>query len=178
MRIQPVRIPDALDRRRRESLGLGHRATRPLRRPWRCGLGRRLDDRFDLGGRNLRLSAPTRGDLGQRDRAAFLEAFAPQDHRRARDLELFGDGGVRPALTGEKDDPRAQYHRLRGLKCLDPALEQRPVFLDELHADSGVPHGNIVTESQTNVKLLVRHYTSRLTMPMAMKVHSTRRAAT
>ena len=60
MRLQAMRDPDPMDRRRTQPLGGGHRPQTPLRRAGWRPMQRRLDDLLLTGGGNLPLPASTR----------------------------------------------------------------------------------------------------------------------
>jgi hypothetical protein len=84
-------VPDALDRGRTDSLGLGHASTTPVGRPLGFRLQSGFNDAFDLGGGNRGFSASAGFHLGQGCWPPLGESLPPQQHSGTPDAQQLGN---------------------------------------------------------------------------------------
>ena len=106
VRLQFVRLPDALHRAQRDADGLGHRPAGPMRRlVRRVGAGQRHHARHRLG-RDRRLAGLARLVAQQTVHALFGEALLPPPHHRPADADLRRDLLHRAAACRGEHDPR------------------------------------------------------------------------
>ena len=155
VRLQPVRVPNPVNRRRAQSLRGGHRAQTPVGRPWRLGVQRRLDDLLLAGRGDLALAPPARGIASQGGGPPGREPAAPQPHGILARVELVRDVLARQTVSCEQHDPAPQHHARRCRTRSNPALQRRALL--RRHRQSGgsvhVVHG---TKPQLEVQDVLR----------------------
>ena len=113
MRLQIVRLPDALDGAQRQVHGLGHGPAGPMGDgPWRLPQGA-LDHGMHFGLR-YRRNARRPGLVPQQALAAFLgEPLLPSPHHRTADADPLGNLQHRQTVGRKQDDLRP-LHMLHG----------------------------------------------------------------
>src|SRR5207245_11219257 len=80
-RLQPIEVPDSLDRRRADPLGSRQAPDSPTLALGRSGVKRGLDDLPDLAGGYPWLGASARRGGRQGGESALLETAPPEQHR-------------------------------------------------------------------------------------------------
>ena len=123
MRLELVRLPDALNGGFAHPLGFGHGPTTPMRAGGRLGLQGGRDNGRNLFGRDGAFAPPPRRHLPQRLGALFEETPAPQGHRLGIGPQTRRDGLVLLALGGRQNNAAAERNLLRGAMGANPALE-------------------------------------------------------
>ncbi len=91
MGLEVVLLPDALDSRPTDSLGLGHAAYAPVRRLGRCGVQGGFNDGIDFSCRQSRNPTRPRGVLFQAWQSKGQKTLTPKLYRRTRDLKPASD---------------------------------------------------------------------------------------
>ena len=155
VRLQPVRLPNPMNRRRTQPLRSGHGTQTPVGRPRRRGVQRRFHDLLLAGRGDLALAPAARGIAGQGVGPPTRKPAAPQPHRILARGELVSDVLARQTVSREHHDPAPQHHALRCRARSNPAVQRRALF--RRHRQSGgsvhVAHG---TKPQLEVQDVLR----------------------
>ncbi len=141
MRLQPMRIPNALHRCVTHALGLRHRPRTPVGGGLRRCLGGRGHHAVDLCGRDGPWAAAARRHGHQGLRAAQGESVAPQQDRRTTNAQLFGDRVVRDSVRGQEDDLAPHGDALRGAVGARPGLQEATILGTNHKLFGPCPHG-------------------------------------
>src|SRR5438093_13575042 len=90
MRLEAMRLPDAMHDRRTHAVGLRHRAHAPVRGTAWLRVQRGIDDRVDLAGVDHRTTTGTRGVFEYPGDASLAIPFTPQQNGGPTDAQLGG----------------------------------------------------------------------------------------
>src|SRR5258706_5357902 len=123
MRLDIVAAPDVADRRLADSLLHRHRATTPMRAPFRLGVQGGVDHCLDAGRIVSGFPAPTGRDLPESWQALGAKPLAPQTNRLAVDAILGSDHNLRLALSDGQNDAAAERHLLRRTQDHHPLFQ-------------------------------------------------------
>ena len=135
MRLQLVRLPDALHRAQREAGRCGHRPASPVgRRVRRIGTRHRHHAGHDLG-RDRRFAGLAGLVAQQSVHARFGEALLPPPDHRPADPDRRGDLLHRPAPGRCQHDPRSLGVLARPVAIRRNRLQSRPLRCTHDHAD-------------------------------------------
>ena len=140
MGLQPVRHPDALDRRRTDALGPSHRTHAPVGLTGRLLVQRRFDHFTHDRLRERRLSATAGTIPGQPRRSVLREPTTPQQHRGPRNAEFRRNRPIGRALRRSEHDPATPDGALRRRRRLYPFLEKRSIALFDVKSFRWFPH--------------------------------------
>ena len=140
MRLQPVRLPDAMHDAGADALRLGHRPHTPVRRIRRRRVQRGVDDRLNFLGRHGLPPSGTRRVFQQPCDAGLLEPLPPQIHGRATDAEIASDRIDRSAVGRGQDDARARDDALGRLAAPHQGLNVRSLRRTQGDGLCRVPH--------------------------------------
>jgi hypothetical protein len=130
VRLERRGMPDAMDARRTDAAGLGHRPNAPVGRVRRALLQRLHDDPFDLPVCQAP-RAPGRFSSSRPPSSAFHEPSAPLANALVGDAELPTHLLIGASGSPPKDDGCPKSEGLRGLAATSPA-QQRLASLGEI----------------------------------------------
>src|SRR5712692_4598255 len=154
MWLQPVGIPDALNRRRTRAAMLGHRPTAPVSRALRFAVQRRVDNPLDLAGRYRRFSAAPFLNLSQTRWASSNEAFAPHNTRWSADFHVLSNPVVGESLCSHQNNPTPRNNTLRSILGTDPDAERALLVGRNRKFFGGFPHSRHNTPESGHCKAI------------------------
>ena len=123
VRLQAMRVPDPMNRRRTQSLGRGHRSQTPLRGARGGRVQRGLDDLLLASRGDLPLAATAGRTAPQRIRPTRREPAPPQPHGVLARVELVRDVLTWHAARRQQHDPTAEDQALRCRASAHPPLQ-------------------------------------------------------
>src|SRR6266446_770940 len=142
MWLQPIGVPNTLDRRRTDAVHLRHCPHTPMCRRFGSRMQSCLHDFLDLGGRDLPGTTPTRSIINQRRRACIRETVAPQNHCGSTCFQFLSDPIVGHASGCCQHDSRTENYFLRTVTSSDPGLQNLPLLFGNCQCFTGIPHGD------------------------------------
>src|SRR6266700_7899067 len=161
MRLQAMRIPNALHRRGAHILSPRHGAHAPMRGGRRFAMQSCLHDLLNPRGRNRRLASPPGRIFGERRRSTFLETPAPQNHARPTGSQFLSNLAVGLALRSQQHNAHTEGDLLRRVARRHPTGQCASLLLGQLQRFRHGPHHTwTMTHFSSYVKLFMRHYTS------------------
>src|SRR6266545_4889147 len=142
MWLQPIGVPDPLDRGRTDAMQLRHRSHTPMSRRFGSCMQSSLHYFLNLGCRDLLGPTAPRSIIDQGRRASFAEAVAPQNHRRSAGLQLKRDLPIRSSVGRRQNNLRAENNFLRTVTSTDPGLQNLPLLFGNCQCFTGIPHSD------------------------------------
>src|SRR2546426_4529246 len=130
-RLQPVKVPDSLDRCRADPLGSRHALDSPTLALGRLGPERSLHDLPDLAGRDPSPGASTWSGGRQGGETALLEAPPPEQHRHQRGAQSPGDAPAGDPICRQQNEASSEGHLTGRLGGVVPSLQDAPLFRGE-----------------------------------------------
>ena len=150
VRLQAVRVPDALDGRAAHPGRLGHRAATPVGGARRRLVQRGMHDGLHLVGGDLRFPAAARTHLTHRIQSIGEKPRSPVQHRRPTDAERGRNATIRHAVTGHQQGLGAGHHAVRRGSTERPLRQRIPMVVTEQQRGSGIVHTRRYTTRRTN----------------------------
>jgi hypothetical protein len=153
MRLQLMRLPDALHRAQRNACRFGHRAAGPVGRlVRRHGAGQRhhLGRFFGRDRRLARLAGPV---AQQTLNPRFGEALLPTPHCRPADTDALGNPLRRSAVGRSQHDPRPLAVLLRPVAVRHSRLQPIPVQIVDNHTYR-LSHKASIAQSRSLMNLM------------------------
>ena len=141
VRLQPMLLPDAMNRRLTQTLSFRHRSCTPMRRRrWR-GVQGGFHNSSNFTGGNAWNAPRPRSVFFQSGQAQPQKPLTPQMHGRTRNADLFSHLLVSLPLGGQSDDPGSLNHAQWQTPSSLPAFQHR-LFFRRQHNSLSNPHGD------------------------------------
>ncbi len=159
MWLQPVGIPDALNRVLADTMLLRHRPAAPICGCLSFGMQCVVDDLRHLCSGDRRGSPPTRRNVCQGLRAALRKPSPRGNDCGTRHAHFLGDLLVRHPLCGGQNNPHADGDRLRRLVCLFPSDEGSTFVRSDCQWRCCNSHWRSIFSPSPCVQSFAGHYT-------------------
>ena len=138
--LQTVRIPYPLHSNMADSLNLGHRSRRPVRRV----LWGAVQGCFNNIVNFLDIKPPRTGSMrrifGQSRRTLLTKTIRPQKNCRSRSVQYFSNGVVRYAICSEQADTGTQDNSLRRCFGTNPGSQNFSLLICHVQSIGWFPH--------------------------------------
>ncbi len=149
MRLQTMRLPDAIHHRRTHPLGAGQRAHAPVRGSRRLQVQRGVHDGLFFLYRQPSPASGPRGIFQQPLQPGLFKAVSPTQHRRAAGAQLPCHPVVGHSVGREQHHAEAKYDLLRRASRPRETFQQFPFLLAETQRLSSSPHAAHYIANQT-----------------------------
>ena len=155
--LQSMGVPDAVDHRVADALGLGHSSAAPMGASRGFRLKGGINDSLDALGGDRDTTATAWSDMGESVDATFLKASAPLNHRRAAGVQFCSDAVVRQPGGAHEHNLGPSHDALRGFLGANPSFENPLLVRGQRDGVGFFPHADSINQTPIIVKLLAIH---------------------
>src|ERR1700687_4854649 len=140
VRLQAMRLPPPVDRRRAHPLGSGQRAHAPMRGSRRPAVEGGVHNRLFFFCRQPSLAPRSRRIFQQSLQPRLLKTLPPAQDRRSAGAQFHGQAMVRHSLRRAQHNAEAKYNLWRRASRPRETFQQFPLFTTETQRFGSFPH--------------------------------------